>query len=115
MTSSPGRPISSRISSGSVRGRDRSAARRCGDERTTRRQPPPAAMRMNDPDAIAAEALARRASNHLLLLLDFDGTLADFDPDPAAVYLPPARREVLRALLPLSSVGIVSGRRLDDV
>ena len=70
---------------------------------------------MHDPDAIAAAAVARRGSQHLLLLLDFDGTLEEFDPDPAAVYLSTARRGLLLALMKHGSVGIVSGRRLEDV
>ena len=53
----------------------------------------------------------------LLLLCDFDGTLAEFDPNPAAPVLSAARRARLEAIarLPHTSVGIVSGRRLDDL
>lgn len=65
----------------------------------------------------AASIRGLRSRGHLLLLLDFDGTLAEFNPDPQAVELPGARR---RLLLDLASradttLGIVSGRRLADV
>ena len=58
-----------------------------------------------------------RADRHLLLLLDFDGTLAEFDPDPDAVQLHDARRDLLLDLAARSdtTLGIVSGRRLADV
>jgi trehalose 6-phosphate phosphatase len=57
------------------------------------------------------------AGTTLLLLCDFDGTLAEFDPDPAAPVLSPARRAWLEqvARRPHVAVGIVSGRRLDDL
>ena len=58
-----------------------------------------------------------RAGRHLLLLLDFDGTLAEFNPDPEAVELPETRRRLLLDLAARSdtTLGIVSGRRLADV
>jgi trehalose-phosphatase len=68
--------------------------------------------------ARAAEAIRRlRAGRHLLLLLDFDGTLTEFNPDPDAVEL---SRECRRLLVDLSArpdvtLGIISGRRLADV
>jgi trehalose-phosphatase len=51
------------------------------------------------------------------LLLDFDGTLTEFNPDPEAVELSDARRRLLLRLSarPDVTVGIVSGRRLADV
>jgi trehalose-phosphatase len=66
----------------------------------------------------AAEAIRRlRAGRHLLLLLDFDGTLTEFHPDPETVELPDARRALLLQLStrPDVTIGIVSGRRLADV
>lgn len=53
----------------------------------------------------------------LLLLCDFDGTLCEFRADPASVWLSTARRDLLQRICGLSrtTVGIVSGRRLDDV
>lgn len=58
-----------------------------------------------------------RARQHLLLLLDFDGTLAEFNPDPDAVQLPDTRRDLLLELMARAdtTLGIVSGRRLADV
>ena len=53
----------------------------------------------------------------LILLTDFDGTIAEFHPDPAAPMLTDMRREWLRdiAAQPLTFVGIVSGRRVVDL
>lgn len=68
--------------------------------------------------ARAADAIAAaRRGRHLLLLLDFDGTLCEFHPDPEAVELPEPRRRVLMDLAsrPDATLGIVSGRRLDDI
>ena len=68
--------------------------------------------------ARAADAITRlRGERHLLLLIDFDGTLCEFDPDPDAVHLPDRRRELLLELgnRPDLTLGIVTGRRLEDV
>ena len=68
--------------------------------------------------ARAADAIGRlRGDRHLLLLLDFDGTLCEFDPDPDAVHLPDRRRELLLDSRepPGVTLGIVTGRRLEDV
>jgi trehalose 6-phosphate phosphatase len=53
----------------------------------------------------------------LILLTDFDGTVAEFHPNPAAPMLTDVRREWLRdiAAQPLTFVGIVSGRRVADL
>ena len=52
-----------------------------------------------------------------VLLLDFDGTLAEFNPDPNAPELTTERHELLMRISrqPAVSLGIVSGRRLDDL
>lgn len=52
-----------------------------------------------------------------MLLFDFDGTLAEFDLDPAAPRLTPERRARLERLARRAdrSLGLVSGRRLDDL
>src|SRR6476469_3578272 len=65
----------------------------------------------------AAELRTRRAGRHQLLLFDFDGTLAPFDPDPNAVYLAPDVTQLLGSLAtkPETTVGIISGRRLADL
>jgi trehalose 6-phosphate phosphatase len=74
---------------------------------------------MSAADARSAAAAIRRGrgDRHLLLLSDFDGTLAGFEADPEAVALPPARRALLEALARQDGVtiGLVSGRRLADV
>jgi trehalose-phosphatase len=62
--------------------------------------------------------VARRLEDrHLLLLTDFDGTLAELAPRPAdAVLSDHVRAEFGRlAGTPALSLGVVSGRRLDDV
>jgi trehalose-phosphatase len=52
-----------------------------------------------------------------LVLMDFDGTLADFHVDPAAVRLSDSRQALLQSLTRRAdfSVGIVSGRRISDL
>jgi trehalose 6-phosphate phosphatase len=71
----------------------------------------------DSPETIASAVARRRASRPLLLLLDFDGTLAEFNPDPAAVHLQEPRRDLLARLARCRdvTVGIVSGRRLADL
>jgi len=66
---------------------------------------------------VQAEVAGRPAGSALVLLLDFDGTLAEFNPDPAAPELTPERWELLSTIgrSPGVSLGIVSGRRLDDL
>lgn len=68
-------------------------------------------------DVAVSELARRRAGRHLLLLFDFDGTLAPFHPDPDAVSLDDEVRHLLAglALEPGSTVGIISGRRLPDL
>jgi trehalose-phosphatase len=70
-----------------------------------------------DPIELAREVLARSAGRHLLLLCDFDGTLAEFDPDPHSVWLPPSIRDALNGIARngRTTVGLVSGRRLADI
>ena len=74
-------------------------------------------MRRADPATIASDLRGRCGDRHLLVLCDFDGTLVEFQPDPAAVWLPVHRRLLLRELMarPATTLGLVSGRRLDDV
>ncbi len=49
--------------------------------------------------------------------MDFDGTLAEFETDPAAVSLPESRQRLLQSLGRRSdlSSGIVSGRRITEL
>lgn len=66
---------------------------------------------------VQAEVANRPADTAFVLLLDFDGTLAEFHPDPAAPELTIERHELLSTIgrAPGVSLGIVSGRRLDDL
>jgi trehalose-phosphatase len=52
-----------------------------------------------------------------LILIDFDGALAEFEADPAAVKLPESRRALLQSLAARADLsgGIVSGRRIADL
>jgi len=61
--------------------------------------------------------VARRRGSRLVVLSDFDGTLAEFDLDPT---LPRIRSDAFAALVALSSLthvtlGLVSGRRVADL
>jgi trehalose 6-phosphate phosphatase len=66
---------------------------------------------------VQAVVSRRPADTAFVLLLDFDGTLAEFNSDPAAPELTPERWELLTAIARAAgvSLGIVSGRRLDDL
>ena len=67
-------------------------------------------------ERLLAEKARRLAhGRRLLVLLDFDGTLVEFKADPADVYMPEPRRAILRQLQRRATVGVISGRRLDDV
>lgn len=52
-----------------------------------------------------------------LLLLDFDGTLSPIVSTPARAKLPQATKDILLKLVKVNKIclGIISGRRLDDV
>jgi trehalose-phosphatase len=52
-----------------------------------------------------------------VLLMDFDGTLVEFDVNPAAAELPESRQVLLQSLGRRAdfSTGIVSGRRISDL
>jgi len=67
--------------------------------------------------AAVVEALQAPPAAHFLLLFDFDGTLCELAPTPEVSLLPAARRDLLAALAMHddTTVGIVSGRRLEDV
>ena len=70
-----------------------------------------------DVELVVSELARRRAGRHLLLLFDFDGTLAPFSPDPGSVCLSDEVRSLLGSLAVRSpsTVGIISGRRLPDL
>ena len=63
--------------------------------------------------------IVRRASAapRVLVLLDFDGTLAPFQDQPEAATIPEPARDLLRRLVenPRVTVGIVSGREVTDL
>jgi trehalose 6-phosphate phosphatase len=60
---------------------------------------------------------AREAAGHMLLGLDFDGTLAPIVPRPEDAALPPATRALLEGLAARDDtrVALVSGRGLHDL
>ena len=70
-------------------------------------------------DEVAAAIIADHGDRErpLLLLTDFDGTLCEFQTDPAAVFLSDPRRTALSTLACRTGlcVGVVSGRRAADV
>ena len=51
-------------------------------------------------DEVQTAVAGRPADSAFILLLDFDGTLAEFNPDPAAPQLTPERRDLTRAASP---------------
>jgi trehalose-phosphatase len=69
------------------------------------------------PDAVDPVDLAADlgAPEDLLVVLDFDGTLARIVDDPDAASLLPGAAEALHALAAATTVAIVSGRDLDDL
>jgi trehalose-phosphatase len=68
-------------------------------------------------EAALAAWHGRPRDRHAVLLLDFDGTLAEFEDDPAAVRLAPSRQALLQAMAarPDLTLGIITGRRIEDV
>ena len=68
-------------------------------------------------EQLVAEIASRRGARHLLLLCDFDGTLCPFFADPRAVALTGSMARILGALAsrPDCTLGVISGRRLQDV
>lgn len=71
--------------------------------------------RLLDELHLIAERMAR--ASHLLVGLDFDGTLAPLVDHPAQATLAPETRALLATLAarPGTDVAVISGRRLDDV
>jgi trehalose 6-phosphate phosphatase len=68
------------------------------------------------PEVLAAID-ARPPRAHLVVLTDFDGTLTSFDVDPSAPRLSDDTRHALEMLASRDgvTVGLVSGRRIDDL
>ncbi|MEY9932232.1 trehalose-phosphatase [Catenulispora sp. GP43] len=76
-------------------------------------EPPPAPL--PEPLRQAVAALAR--TPRLLVVCDYDGTLAPIVEDPAKAYPRPEAVRALRSLaeLPETTVGLISGRALRDL
>lgn len=74
-------------------------------------------MTFDEPREIAARVAASARGRPMLVLLDFDGTLCEFQPEPAMVWLRGSRRDALRQVMSRERVtaGFVSGRRLADL
>ncbi|MFS0714823.1 trehalose-phosphatase [Microbacterium sp. 2P01SA-2] len=75
------------------------------------------AIAYTSPDGLA-EALDRAASaRHLLIALDFDGTLAPLVDEPMSARMLPAARDALTQLghAPATTVALVSGRTLEHL
>ncbi|MEX2272729.1 MAG: trehalose-phosphatase [Vicinamibacterales bacterium] len=74
-------------------------------------------MTYNDPGEVARRIAAAARGRPVLVLLDFDGTLCEFQPEPGMVWLQGQRRAVLQQLIAHEhmSAGFVSGRRLADL
>jgi alpha,alpha-trehalase len=68
-------------------------------------------------ERVVAAWQARPHDARPLVLLDFDGTLAEFEVDPSAVSLPPSRQILLQTLGRRAdlSAGLISGRRIADL
>ncbi len=78
---------------------------------------PDSGQRFQPPEVVAAEAARRIGDRHVLLLTDFDGTLAELAPSPDLAVVQPAVQEVLETVARQQgfTLGVVSGRRLEDV
>lgn len=72
---------------------------------------------MRGTERVFAAWQARPHDARPVILMDFDGTLAEFTLDPSLVTLPPSRQILLQRLDKRAdlSAGIVSGRRVADL
>jgi trehalose-phosphatase len=72
---------------------------------------------MRGAERVFAAWQARPHDARPVILMDFDGTLAEFNVDPDAVTLPPSRQILLQRLDKRAdlSAGIISGRRVADL
>jgi trehalose-phosphatase len=75
------------------------------------------AVSFDSADAVAAEVRRLLAGRQALVLTDYDGTLAELTPTPAEAVMTDEMRVEIGRLSAIASitVGVVSGRRLDDV
>jgi trehalose 6-phosphate phosphatase len=74
-------------------------------------------MTAEDPQPLAELDPPRLAPERTAFFLDFDGTLADFNEDPSAVFLPERERRSLGQLAEATggAVAIISGRAIADI
>jgi trehalose-phosphatase len=74
-------------------------------------------MTCSAPADVARRIAEEARGRPLLVLMDFDGTLCEFQPAPGMVWLQGSRRGVLQRLIATDRVtaGFVSGRRLSDL
>jgi len=74
-------------------------------------------IRYDDPKQVAQTVAASARGRPLLVLLDLDGTLCEFQPEPGMVWVRGSRRAALQRLIAHDRVtaGFVSGRRLSDL
>lgn len=74
-------------------------------------------IRYDDPRHVADKIAAAARDRPLLLLLDLDGTLCEFQPEPGMVWVRGSRREALQRVIAHERItaGFVSGRRLSDL
>lgn len=74
-------------------------------------------MTYNDPGDVARGIAASARGRPVLALLDFDGTLCEFQPEPGMVWLRGRRRDVVQQMIAHDrlTAGFVSGRRLSDL
>jgi trehalose 6-phosphate phosphatase len=79
----------------------------------------PASLKATQPllEHLPAIAKSLHRAPHILLFLDFDGTLAPIVEDPGMARMPTDTREALSliALDPKISLAIISGRALSDL
>lgn len=70
-----------------------------------------------DPRQVAERIAAAARGGPLLALMDLDGTLCEFQPEPGMVWVRGSRRGALQKLIAHERVtaGFVSGRRLSDL
>src|SRR5262245_39409686 len=75
------------------------------------------ALAFDASDVVAQEVRRHLDGRHARLLPDFDGTLAEVTPTPAEAVMAEEVRKELSRLAEFESVtvGVVSGRRLEDV
>lgn len=66
-------------------------------------------------DAWGRVSARLRAAKHVVLFLDFDGTLAPFEADPQGVWLDAETRRLLDKLARRLKVFVISGRRRSDL